>query len=139
MPSAGKVIIDHTGRVLSRHSGPRHRGGRALPGAIPSLQEFIHKQTVLRQYRHYLKAVALVEDQDHRQQARQEIKINFRRDSMETDSLSIQMAVKDGERRLAQVQSLVGYTVHQDEDSWLNIKDAEDPRGRVGNDWPWQR
>ena len=25
----------------------------------------------------------------------------------------------------------------QDSDSWLNIDDKEDPRGRVGTNWPW--
>lgn len=26
-----------------------------------------------------------------------------------------------------------------DEDSWINIKDEEDPRGRVGVQWPWEQ
>jgi len=26
-----------------------------------------------------------------------------------------------------------------DPDSWMNIKDTEDPRGRVGTQWPWQK
>jgi hypothetical protein len=25
-----------------------------------------------------------------------------------------------------------------DSDSWLNIVDEEDPRGRVGVHWPWE-
>lgn len=25
-----------------------------------------------------------------------------------------------------------------DSDSWINIKDEEDPRGRVGIKWPWE-
>ena len=57
---------------------------------------------------------------------------------METDTVSIRMAVKDGERRLVQLQSLVGHT-QDDENSWVNIKDDEDPRGRVGYQWPWER
>lgn len=28
-------------------------------------------------------------------------------------------------------------TEDQDADSWLNIDDKEDPRGRVGTNWPW--
>jgi hypothetical protein len=47
-----------------------------------------------------------------------------------------------GARRLQQVRSMVGYKNPQtesDEDSWLNIKDEEDPRGRVGVQWPWSR
>ena len=26
-----------------------------------------------------------------------------------------------------------------DADSWINIDDEEDPRGRVGVQWPWER
>lgn len=26
-----------------------------------------------------------------------------------------------------------------DEDSWININDVDDRRGRVGVQWPWQR
>lgn len=52
-----------------------------------------------------------------------------------------------GERKLKEFKSMVGYvdqkTNHRkdivDEDSWLNIKDPDDPRGRVGTVWPWQR
>ena len=132
-----KIILERSGQFLAR--GPRKRGGKALPDALPSLREFVHKQKVLHQYRHFLKAVNLIEDKQYKLEALQEVTTKFRRDSMETDSLSIQMAVKEGERRLVQVRSLVGYTESNEEDSWLNIQDTEDPRGRVGNQWPWQR
>jgi len=26
-----------------------------------------------------------------------------------------------------------------DEDSWINTKDEEDKRGRVGTQWPWEK
>ena len=26
-----------------------------------------------------------------------------------------------------------------DADSWINIQDEEDPRGRVGMNWPWEK
>jgi hypothetical protein len=26
-----------------------------------------------------------------------------------------------------------------DEDSWMNIKDEDDKRGRVGVQWPWEK
>lgn len=62
-----------------------------------------------------------------------------------------------GERRLKELRSMVGFvptkrlTQQRDEtasaagddsydpDSWINIKDDEDPRGRVGVQWPWER
>jgi len=50
------------------------------------------------------------------------------------------MSLQEGKRRLAQVQSMVGYTPEStDEDSWINTKDKEDPRGRVGLSWPWEK
>ena len=52
------------------------------------------------------------------------------------------MAVKEGERKLKELKSLVGYSdnnAQHDDDSWLNIKDEDDPRGRVGEDWPWNK
>jgi hypothetical protein len=62
-----------------------------------------------------------------------------------------------GERRLKELRSMVGFVPTQrftqqrdetasaagdesyDPDSWINIKDEEDPRGRVGVQWPWER
>jgi hypothetical protein len=60
---------------------------------------------------------------------------------------------KQGERRLKELQSIVGYVPQKstqqsnpskadesyESDSWINIKDEEDPRGRVGVQWPWER
>ena len=49
---------------------------------------------------------------------------------------------KKGERKLQQFCSMVGYHHPSmnlnDDDSWLNIDDKEDERGRVGDLWPWQ-
>ena len=54
------------------------------------------------------------------------------------------MALREGERQLEQVKSMVGYVgpddaAKKDEDSWLNTDDEEDPRGRVGVMWPWEQ
>ena len=38
---------------------------------------------------------------------------------------------------------MVGYVdpghKHDDADSWINTKDEDDPRGRVGVAWPWEQ
>ena len=56
------------------------------------------------------------------------------------------LSFQKGQRRLKEFKSMVGYidtsnnsnsTEDQDADSWLNIDDKEDPRGRVGTNWPW--
>ncbi len=45
-----------------------------------------------------------------------------------------------GDRKLKELRSIVGYREKEnDVDSWLNIQDEEDPRGRVGVSWPWER
>lgn len=93
-------------------------------------------------YRDFLRCVRRIEDDDRqKEQAWKEVVDDFRRHSYETDPVTIKMSVREGERRLAQVQSLVGHTTaHQnDEDSWLNTNDPEDPRGRVGVEWPWEK
>ena len=58
-----------------------------------------------------------------------------------------------GERRLKELQSMVGFvpkknTTQQSDsseadesyeaDSWMNKKDEDDKRGRVGVQWPWE-
>ena len=63
------------------------------------------------------------------------------------------MAFNEGERQLRQLEAMVGYNrkstssdaskqvaVEDDyeADSWINIKDDEDKRGRVGVSWPWE-
>mmetsp|Transcript_23497 Transcript_23497/g.32956 ORF Transcript_23497/g.32956 Transcript_23497/m.32956 type:complete len:138 (-) Transcript_23497:80-493(-) len=132
---AGRSIIQN---VVVNTTGPRKRRSRL--GNVPSLKEFVHKTTVLRQYRDFLKAVRLIPDKVDRKPAYMEVRHTFRKLSYETDALSIEMAIKDGERRLKQVQSLVGHNAAtKDADSWLNIDDKEDPRGRVGVEWPWQK
>ena len=69
---------------------------------------------------------------------------NLRTAEPVTDALTIQMALREGERQLEQVKSMVGYVgpddaAKKDEDSWLNTDDEEDPRGRVGVMWPWEQ
>ena len=58
-----------------------------------------------------------------------------------------------GERKLRELEIMTGYSAHRkqsttesaeadesyDEDSWLNTKDEEDKRGRVGTQWPWEK
>ena len=37
---------------------------------------------------------------------------------------------------------MVGYDDAKSQDhpdSWININDEEDPRGRIGIEWPWER
>lgn len=81
----------------------------------------------------------------------QEIRTSYKSVMNETDKLAISMAVTEGERRLKEFKSMVGYRDSsssssrtsngnendEEEDSWLKIQDEDDPRGRVGTNWPW--
>jgi hypothetical protein len=108
---------------------------------VPTMAEFLHKQKVVHQYRQFLKCIHRIPDKDYQSEARLEVQQRYRQLARETDTFAIQMAVREGDRRLAQVQSLTGYgstvAATTDKDSWINTPDPEDPRGRVGVEWPW--
>ena len=126
---------------LQRTRGSRSRKGKSLEN-VPSLKEFVHRQSVVRQYRGFLRAVKKLNDATFEEQGRNEIRQQFDSLKYETDKITISMAVKEGERKLKELKSLVGYSdynAQHDDDSWLNIKDKEDPRGRVGENWPWNK
>jgi hypothetical protein len=128
-----------TGRIL--RSAGTARKIRSLPGTVPSLKEFVHKTQVLKQYRSFLRAIRLMDNEEDRQDAYQEVKRAFKTHSVLQDTMGKQMAVTEGERQLQQVQSLTGASVSvaHKKDSWLDTHHEEDQRGRVGTDWPWQR
>eukprot|EP00979_Chaetoceros_neogracilis_P000052 scaffold17_cov259-Chaetoceros_neogracile.AAC.4 len=135
--NAGRVVINRTRSAKSRG------GARDKLGKIPSLKEFVHKQNVIRQYRGFFRAVKMLNDEKFQLQGGNEVRQMFRTMQNETDKLSISMALKDGERKLKDLRSMVGYVdpnkTLNDADSWMNIKDEEDPRGRVGVAWPWDK
>lgn len=109
---------------------------------MPSMKEFLHKQSIVKQYRGFFRAITMIPDEKWRIHARDEVRTNFAPYKQETDSLAISMATKEGDRRLNELRSMVGYTdsaAKSDVDSWLNINDKDDPRGRVGLEWPWNK
>jgi len=141
--------------TINRWAGPRSRSRlkegettskRAAQGKrlrnVPSMKEFLHKQTIVKQYRGFLRSVAMIPDEQWRIHARDEVRSSFTTYKKETNNLSISMAIKEGDRRLNELQNMVGYThstTKADADSWLNIDDKDDPRGRVGLEWPWDK
>eukprot|EP00956_Cyclotella_meneghiniana_P033848 scaffold99514_cov22-Cyclotella_meneghiniana.AAC.1 len=139
--------------------------------SIPSLSEFIHRSKVLKQYRSFIRLALFLDKRDNSNDgtnasrkgecraALEEVRVAYRLgvDKGRTDALARTMAFTEGERRLKELQSMVGIiprkqtqsssssTSHDEEvsyydpDSWMNIKDEDDKRGRVGVQWPWQR
>jgi hypothetical protein len=62
---------------------------------VPSLKEFLHRTTVLRQYRAFLRAVAVIPDTPWRIQSQTEVRTTFRRNATETDRMALKMTVAD--------------------------------------------
>lgn len=152
--NGSRVVVNGfvNGAAKRRSQGPRTRSSirktdeesiRERLGNVPNLKEFMHKQTVIKQYRTFFRVVKLIPDEEWRVHCHNEIRTSFELNKNESSRLSRMAAVKEGEKKLDQLKSMVGYRdpkdTTSDEDSWLNIKDDEDPRGRVGIDWPWDK
>ena len=128
--------------------------------SIPSLADFMHRAKVRQQYRNFIRLAQFVDGNNTSatgtgecRAALEEVRLSYQLGIKKgTDNLSKTMAFQDGERRLRQLEAMVGYsrksTTSNNEqalseeayeaDSWINIKDDEDKRGRVGVMWPWE-
>lgn len=141
--------------VLSRSGKPRVRQSKNSntndnngidKDSIPTFKEFMHRQQVISQYRGFMKAIRTIDDTNAQSSMKNEVRTGFKSLLHEDDKLAVAMALKEGERRLKEFKSMVGYVDESvkdmsinDADSWLNIDDKEDPRGRVGENWPWSK
>lgn len=79
-----------------------------------------------------------LEDKDLADEARRQFKSSMG----ETDPLKVQMMVADAANHLEAMQGSTrgaGSGGGGGGDSWLNIHDPDDKRGRVGEGFPWQR
>lgn len=148
---------------------------------IPSLADFMHRAKVRKQYRNFVRLAHFVDGKKSNgndsnttitssssnnatgecRAALEEVRLSYQLGIKKaTDSLSKSMAYNEGERRLRELEAIVGYSPSSssnrnvendrvdkgrtseesyDADSWINIKDDEDKRGRVGVVWPWER
>mmetsp|Transcript_28504 Transcript_28504/g.41627 ORF Transcript_28504/g.41627 Transcript_28504/m.41627 type:complete len:171 (+) Transcript_28504:3-515(+) len=83
-------------KTTNRSSHGKARRRRSAPTeSIPSMKEFLHRQTVTHQYRSFLKAVKLFPKGTEQAEAFREVKSAFRVCSRETNPISIRMAVTD--------------------------------------------
>ncbi|CAN0401829.1 unnamed protein product, partial [Laminaria digitata] len=126
--SAGKAALGRRGPNRRRASV-----GKAGGGAL-GLKEFMHRTRVLGLYRGILKRARTLGDKDVADDARRQ----FRSSRDEADPLKLQMLMADATNYLEAMQ---GSTREGSSGggSWLDIKDPEDERGRVGEGFPWQR
>lgn len=70
---------------------------------------------------------------------KEQVQREFKANKADTDPFNVQRALAEGKRRFEELQDFTGNNKKYDGDSWLNTKDEEDPRGRVGTGWPWDR
>lgn len=139
-------------------------GGGGGDDAIPSLADFMHRTKVLKQYRNFVRLARFVDGKDAAngssgadpgklRAALEEVRLSYKLGmKKDVDVLSKSMSYSEGERRLRELEAMVGYSANTrskesneispesyDSDSWINIQDEEDPRGRVGLQWPWEQ
>lgn len=131
-----------------------------LENDIPTYKEFFHRFTVLSLYRNFLKAIRFGGVDENNKLLLHDLKVQvkneFKSHKDETNPFNVQRDLVEGRRRLQEVQAMTGYspsgggsgsdavtgngaTNDHDEDSWMNTNDPIDPRGRVGEGWPWNR
>jgi hypothetical protein len=134
--NTGSVKVEQT------KSRRRQRQGRLATSpdsssSIPSYKEFVHRFTVVRMYRNFLKVIRQLpphNQEDLRTQVQREFAVNKK----DANPFNVKRALAEGQRQLAELQDFSGVTDPSD-DSWMNTKDELDPRGRVGEGWPWSR
>mmetsp|Transcript_14943 Transcript_14943/g.26675 ORF Transcript_14943/g.26675 Transcript_14943/m.26675 type:complete len:119 (-) Transcript_14943:79-435(-) len=115
------------------------------PGGL-DLKYFIRRSKVLQQYRHLLRAARHMEKlgDPRGKDATEQIKISFRTYQHDVDKWTVAVLLKDGDKKLDLIKSLTTGAPLQSEaegPGWKGTTDADgaDERGRVGNQWPWER
>lgn len=133
----GRLLSSSAGsnQVVVEQTKRRRRRQRMVNDDVPSYKEFVHRFSVLSLYRNCLKAVrAMPHNQDD---LKIQVQREFRAHKNDTDPFNIQRALADGQRQYTELLELTGQSNGPEVDSWLNTNDPEDPRGRVGQGWPW--
>mmetsp|Transcript_17404 Transcript_17404/g.40009 ORF Transcript_17404/g.40009 Transcript_17404/m.40009 type:complete len:209 (-) Transcript_17404:2030-2656(-) len=105
---------------------------------VPSYKEFVHRFTVLSLYRGYLKCIrdSMPHNQDDlTEQVRREFRINMH----DKDPFAVKRNLAEGQRQFEELREFTGQSNKYTGESWINIQDPDDPRGRVGTGWPWAK
>ena len=70
-----------------------------------------------------------------------EVRKEFHSNKNTIDPITVQRDIKEGQRRYDELKEFTGQSnkYEQDGTSWINTKDTDDPRGRVGTGWPWSK
>jgi hypothetical protein len=117
--------------------------------SIPSYKDFLHRWTVVTLYRNFLTAIRSLpkSQEDLKADLRLQVQRDFQAHKAETDPFNTQRALAEGRRRYQELLCMVpkghaatttSSSASVNDDSWMNIVDPEDTRGRVGTGWPWE-
>jgi len=139
---------DDESQSRPRRSSPRSRSRRGASKnrqrsliderQIPSYKEFVHRFTILSLYRGFLKTIR--ESMPHNQgDLLKEVQKEFQSCKSDTDPLIIKRSILEGQRRYEELKEFTGESNKYEGSSWINTQDEDDPRGRVGTNWPWER
>ncbi len=104
--NGSRVVVNGfvNGAAKRRSQGPRTRSSirktdeesiRERLGNVPNLKEFMHKQTVIKQYRTFFRVVKLIPDEEWRVHCHNEIRTSFELNKNESSRLSRMAAVKE--------------------------------------------
>ncbi|KAG7351682.1 complex 1 LYR family protein [Nitzschia inconspicua] len=106
---------------------------RAIRHTVPHNQDELKAQ-VRREFKAHRQQLSLSQQQQQNQNQSQQ--------NQSHDPFLIQRAVTEGKRRLRELQDFTGQSngrYQQEGQSWIDIQDPDDPRGRIGTGWPWQK
>mmetsp|Transcript_17163 Transcript_17163/g.42829 ORF Transcript_17163/g.42829 Transcript_17163/m.42829 type:complete len:196 (+) Transcript_17163:102-689(+) len=135
--SSGENDNEDFTKKPARNRSRRSRSKR-LSQEVPSYKEFVHRFTVLSLYRGFLKCIR--DSMPHnKEDLRDQVRKEFQMNKSDTDPFSIKQNIADGQRRFEELQEFTGQSNKYSGESWINIKDPDDPRGRVGTGWPWAK
>jgi len=106
---------------------------------VPSLKDFLHRQTVLGLYRKFLTLVKPLADQ---REVQAQIRLEFKAMKNEADDWNKKRAVKEGERRLKDLQTTVSTSVTFGSSPFTTGTHGTNSgaeASEVGSGWPWER
>jgi Complex 1 protein (LYR family) len=104
---------------------------------VPSYKDFLHRQEVLGLFRKFLKTVRPVSD---RKELCAQIKREFKAMKYESDPWNRKRSVKEGQRRLKDLQVTVSTSVTFSSPTKPDLPPEPDQEGpKVGTGWPWER
>lgn len=125
-----------------------------LKNVLP-LQVFIRRQQVLRLYREFNKTVRFIPDESLRIDLKRQIRADFKQNMNIKENSIVRVLMQEAQRHLVMLQSMGTSSLkliskqslnnkgniedNIDSNSWLGMDDPEDPRGRVGVKWPWDK